>query len=127
MKKNSKYNFLGYLKQVYGRLPLEPFISKSEQANALEIGTFSIEPETLLQAARDQNDLCDYLIHWYNQESHQGKARIDEFKQSIPSAIRWRFSYELGEKEKKFKFVLTIVEINFRLNMKGKTYLSLAM
>lgn len=114
MKPNSKYNFLGYLKQVYGRLPLEPFISGSERENALDIGTFSIEVNTLLQAARDNNDVCDYLIHWYNQESYQGKARIDTLRQSLPKSIRWRFSYELSEKEKNFKFILTISQLRLR-------------
>jgi len=114
LKKPSEYNFLDYLKQVYGGLPLEPFLGKSEQDGALDIGTFTIEEEILLQAARDNDDVFDYLINWYNQDAKNSKARIDNFRNKIPFALQWRFSHDLWKKEKELKFALTISQIRLR-------------
>lgn len=106
--KTSKYNLLGYLKLVSGNLPLEPLIDEKDQKGALDVGEFHIESNSLIEAAKQDDAVFDYLVNWYNQDTQQRISRIDALENSLDPEIAWRFSYEIDQKRDSLKKFPTI-------------------
>lgn len=108
--KTSDQHLLGYLKLVFGRLPLKPFLNEKERMGALDIGEFTIEANTLIQSAREDDAVFDYLVDWCNQETNERLAKLEAFEQSIPSEIQYRFDCSIFDKRRSLKKISSIEE-----------------
>lgn len=101
--KTSSYSQLGYLKKVYGSLPLSALMDDREKEGALDVGEFSVDTKVLIQAARQDDTVFDYLIGWYNQEIDSRRANLNAFKNVLPKEIAWRFGSSIRAKRETLK------------------------
>lgn len=106
--KISKYKEAEFLEKVFGKLPLDVHLGKSE--SKLAIGDFKITWEDIKTIALEKDDVFDYLVDLYNEELRNRQKKLRAFERRIPPSLEKVFKRSFEQKRESLGFVLKISE-----------------